>query len=89
MSARTGATSNVSGALSKSPADVALTSLLVEVGATIRLLESEIPADPGAPRNERWEAGLKADLGNYFRSLEAALPMAELERLYYSQVKQD
>jgi len=59
--------------------------LLNELSETIKALESEIPANPAAPKNERIEKGLEKSLRSYFKHLDDAVEWNELERIYYRQ----
>ena len=61
--------------------------LLTEIEKTIRLLESEIPANPASQKNARLEQNLAKDMRGYFRDLSDALPWNDLEMLYYKLVK--
>ncbi len=62
---------------------------LSELDRTISLLEARLPANPDSPQNAKLAREMQKDVAEYFRQIEMALPQAEFERLYYSNVKQD
>ena len=64
-----------------------MNELLEEINQTIKLLESNIPANPLS--NEKLEAGLLKSLKNYCGLIENALDINEIERIYYRNVKQE
>lgn len=64
-------------------------NLTNEIDETIRLLENQIPANPGAEKNERLEKGMQKSLAEYFRNIDQALDWNALEQIYYKNVKQD
>lgn len=63
--------------------------LLTELNLAISLLEAKLPASLENPANQRLANGLERDMAEYFRQLEMAMPMADIEAIYYKRVKQD
>lgn len=61
-------------------------NLITELNETIKLLESEIPANPS--RNEKLEDRLRGSLAEYFHNLEQAIDISELERIYYRNIRE-
>jgi len=62
--------------------------LLTEISKTIEVLESSLPANPASERNERIAKRLQRSLSDYFKNLDQAIDIAELERIYYRNVKE-
>lgn len=54
----------------------------------IRALESEIPCNPGNPKNAKLASPLADNLATYFRTLLDALPWGKIEALYNSKVQE-
>ena len=64
-------------------------NLIGELDETIKLLEAQIPANPGSEKNERLEKGMERTLARYFRGLDQAVDITALEQIYYRNVKQE
>jgi len=62
---------------------------MYEIDETIRLLENQIPANPGSDKNERIEKRMQRSLAEYFRNIDQALDWNALEQIYYKNVKQE
>ena len=62
---------------------------MVEIDGLIVLVESTIPANPVAPRNEKVAKSLQRELGKYFLNCERAFPYERLTMIYYRYVKQE
>ena len=62
---------------------------LDELDETIELLESQIPANPKADKNEKIEKRMQKSLAQYFRSIDNAIDWNTLEQIYYRNVKQE
>ena len=60
-----------------------------ELDELIAVLEAEIPANPGSPKNIRLANDLERDLKKYFDKLEAIMPMKAFERIYNKYVEED
>ena len=54
---------------------------------TIYLLESKLPANPASPENERAARRVEREMRAYFKALEGAIPLEQLEMIYYSHVE--
>ena len=63
--------------------------LLNELDQAIALLEADIPANPNSAKNEKLEKRMERSLAQYFRSLNNAIDIDQLERIYYRNVKQE
>ncbi len=63
------------------------TEVVKELESLISLLEVRIPASPA--RNERLAKKLESDMAEYFRQIEMAFPIENLEQFYYRHVKQE
>ena len=63
--------------------------LLAELTETIKVLTARLPASPEKPENERLAKSLEKQMSEYFRQVEMALPLTDLEALYYKRVKQE
>jgi len=50
---------------------------------TISLLESQLPANPASPSAERAAKRVEREMRDYFKTLEDAMPLEELEMIYY------
>jgi len=61
--------------------------LTPEVTSLINLLESDIPANPRSPANERKASRLERKLQDYFKALEQAFPYDDVEILYNRHVE--
>ena len=59
-----------------------------ELNGLIAMLEAQIPSNPKGKRGEKAEKQLEKIMADYFRALEKALPMDELERIYYKNAGQ-
>jgi len=57
-----------------------------ELDEIIALLEANIPANPESPKNKKLADALEKDLQKYFKSLEDAVPMEKLEKVYNKYV---
>ena len=64
-------------------------NVIDELDKTIRLLENDIPANPGSEKNERLEKRMERSLAQYFRGLDQALDLNALEQIYYRNVEQE
>ena len=64
-------------------------TVLTELSSLISLLESDIPANPDAPRNLQLADRLEAAMRDYFAGVEQALDMKALEQIYNRHVKAD
>ena len=64
-------------------------NLIDELDKTIKLLESEIPANPGSDKNERLEKRMERSLAQYFKGLDQAIDLNALEQIYYRNVEQE
>jgi len=62
---------------------------LDELDETIELLESQIPANPKADKNEKIEKRMQKSLAQYFRNIDNAIDWNTLEQIYYRNVKQE
>jgi len=84
--------SNMNQDLSESDAlfakEVAM-NLTAELDKTIKMFESEIPANPGSAKNERLESKMERSIAEYFRDLENAIDWDALDQIYYRNVKQE
>jgi len=63
--------------------------LIDELDKTIKLLESEIPANPASEKNEKLEKRMERSLSQYFKGLNQAIDLNALEQIYYRNVKQE
>ena len=54
---------------------------------TIALLESTLPANPASPENERAAKHVEKQMRDYFKALEGAIPLEQLEMIYYRHVE--
>lgn len=64
-------------------------NLINELDKTIKLIENDIPANPGSEKNERLEKRMERSLAQYFRGLDQAIDITALEQIYYRNVKQE
>ena len=64
-------------------------SILEEINLTIKLLESEIPANPTSERNERLEKRLERSMAEWFTNIERAIDQDALAQIYYANVEQE
>ena len=64
-------------------------NLIDELDKTIRLLENDIPANPGSEKNEKLEKRMERSLAQYFRGLDQAMDLNALEQIYYRNVEQE
>ena len=64
-------------------------NVIDELDKTIKLLENEIPANPGSDKNEKLEKRMERSLAQYFKGLDQALDLNALEQIYYRHVKQE
>lgn len=62
---------------------------LAELDNLIQLLEAKLPANVEGPEGQRLVKALNQNMAEYFRQLEMALPIADIEALYYKLVKQE
>lgn len=62
---------------------------LNELSRLINLLEADLPSSISNPKNEGLEASMRATMKRYFRNLTAALPLDEIEAIYYRYVEQE
>ena len=62
---------------------------LRELDSILRILESQLPANPESPSNQRLARSLEKSMREYFRQLEMALDPNIIEGLYYKLVKQE
>ena len=60
-----------------------------ELDDLIAILEAEIPANPGSPKNIRLANDLERDLKKYFDKLKATMPMKEFEAIYNKYVEKE
>jgi len=63
-------------------------SLITALDSVIGLLEANIPANPESPKNVKLANALEKDIQKYFKSLEDAIPMEKLEKVYNKYVGQ-
>jgi len=63
--------------------------LIDELDKTIKLLESEIPANPASEKNEKLEKRMERSLSQYFKGLNQAIDLNALEQIYYRNVEQE
>jgi len=64
-------------------------SVITEIDSIITLLESEIPANPNAPANQRQRRRLQKEVAKYFDKLEDAFPYSSLEKIYNRYVEKE
>jgi SPP1 gp7 family putative phage head morphogenesis protein len=62
--------------------------LIAEINRILKLLESQLPASMGDPRNLRLERSFKKSLAEYFDGLEQAFPYAKLGAVYFQHAKE-
>ena len=55
----------------------------------IKVLESQIPANPNDPRNEKHVDKIEKVMVGYFDALFDSLPMQKLEKIYWRNVEQE
>jgi len=60
-----------------------------ELDELIAVLEAEIPANPGSPKNIRLANSLERELVKYFNKLEKTMPMGGLEQIYNKYVEKE
>lgn len=60
-----------------------------ELDDLIAVLEAEIPANPGSPKNIRLASELEREMQKYFGKLENAMPMKGIEQIYNKYVEQE
>jgi len=60
--------------------------LVEELDGLINLLETNPPADPYSKMAERQERKIQRAMAAYFQSLMQAIPMSEIETIYYNEV---
>jgi hypothetical protein len=63
-------------------------TLQQEAQQLLEAVESAIPANVNAPQNAREVERLEAEMRRYFRALANALPMEEIEDIYYRYVSE-
>ena len=62
--------------------DSANIAVVQELNQIISLLETQIPANPQSPKNQRLAKGLERELVKYFNSIERAFPYSKLAGIY-------
>jgi len=62
-------------------------SLIEEIDKTIQTLENQIPASPQSEKAGAIEKRLQNSLAEYFRDLDRAIDITEIERIYLRNVK--
>jgi len=73
-------------AKAKGMSKVTTETVLSELNSILSLLEARIPGSAADPGNQRLVNSLQADISEYFRQVEMALPLADIETLYYNRV---
>ena len=63
-------------------------NLIEELNETIKLLESEIPANPASERNEKLEKRMQGSIAEYFKNVDQAIDWNALEQIYYKGVRE-
>lgn len=56
--------------------------LIAELGSLLTLLETQIPANPNSPKNQKLASRLQKNLAEYFNRLEKAFPYSKLGKIY-------
>ena len=56
---------------------------LRELDSVLQLLEARLPANVGAPANQKLVKSLERDMVEYFKALDMALDWTAIENLYY------
>lgn len=64
-------------------------NLTSELNETIKIVGSEIPANPAGDKNERLEKRMQKSLAEYFQDVDRAIDWNALEAIYYRNVKQE
>ena len=62
--------------------------VVTAIDEIIDLLEAQVPASQGSPKNQRLKKRLEVEMAKYFRSLEKAFPYGKLTALYNRNVKE-
>lgn len=57
--------------------------MLSELNKTIAMLEARLPANIESPQNQKLAKSLEKEMAEYFRQIEQALPINEIEAIYY------
>ncbi len=65
-----------------------LTEAMSELDSLLQILEAKLPGNVDAPENRKLVQSLEGDMAEYFRQVEMAIPLNDLEQLYYKLVKQ-
>lgn len=63
-------------------------TMLSELDSVIRLLEARLPGSLSDPQNAKLVKSLETSMADYFRQVELALPMADIENLYYKRTQE-
>ena len=63
--------------------------ILEQVDRITKLLEAQIPANPGSPRNQKLQNKLECNMAKYFLDLGNAFPYSRIANIYNKYVEKE